>query len=134
MRVGGWLRFRDGGVVCLEVEVVHVRLPVRRLDATYNVHEHAEPGHDDDSKDETHALLGGTQWGGSFDIPHRPPRRARSSRKFGLYGTLTRGTECPESPIAPTGRAQRKLSEPPPALTREFYSHPLERCFVIYRI
>ena len=74
MRVGGWLRFRDGGVVCLEVEVVHVRLPVRRLDATYNVHEHAEPGHDDDSKDETHALLGGTQWGGgSFDIPHRPP-------------------------------------------------------------
>ena len=82
MGVRVWVSVRGGGVVCLEVEVVHVRLPVRRLDATYNVHEHAEPGHDDDPEDEAHlSLLLGTYWcGGSFNIPHQIARRWTRTR------------------------------------------------------
>ena len=76
IRVGVGVRARGGDAVCLEVQVVHVvRLPVRRLDATDDVHEDGEPDHDDDAEDETHLLHAwlGRTWrrGGSLNIPHR---------------------------------------------------------------
>ena len=81
IRVGVGVRARGGDAACLEVQVVHVvRLPVRRLDATDDVHEDGEPDHDDNAEDETHLLHAwlGRTWrrGGTLDIPHREWRHA----------------------------------------------------------
>ena len=96
IRVGVGVRARGGDAACLEVQVVHVvRLPVRRLDATDDVHEDGEPDHDDDAEDEAHLLHAwlGRTWrrGGTLDIPHRRPTRDRHDapswqHRFSTFG------------------------------------------------
>ena len=94
--MGVGVRARGGDAACLEVQVVHVvRLPVRRLDATDDVHEDGEPDHDDDAEDEAHLLHAwlGRTWrrGGTLDIPHRRPTRDRHDapswqHRFSTFG------------------------------------------------